>query len=280
MVGCKISITRVQRLIRLSRGRVDYRFNCCNECTEKFVPVCAKAHPDASIMQRDPRPGCACAIALLSDTFSPCYNVASHRSITSRVIFSSPSVSRLFLASFGPPCFAHTPSLSLRSCPIQLTFILSRSRCAELCISEGVKRHNAAILLGAGSKFAEVRMAVGSYPRGPLSDLSPDYYWQAREYSISKSLEGRRREKKKKLGRILQRWKFASHRQQGGHFSPVMCAILYKIIYDSRERERERACFLGYRCETICPVNSPIETSRGKTFLEKDFSFPERIKAD
>lgn len=241
VVGCKISITRVQRLIRLSRGRVDYRFNCCNECTEKFVPVCAKAHPDASIMQRDPRPGCACAIALLSDTFSPCYNVASHRSITSRVIFSSPSVSRLFPASFGPPCFAHTPSLSLRSCPIQLTFILSRSRCAELCISEGVKRHNAAILLGAGSKFAEVRMAVGSYPRGPLSDLSPDYYWQAREYSISKSLEGRRREKKKKkLGRILQRWKFASHRQQGGHFSPVMCAILYKIIYDSRERERER----------------------------------------
>lgn len=28
------------------------------------------------------------------------------------------------------------------------------------CISEGVKRHNAAILLGASSKFAEVRMAV------------------------------------------------------------------------------------------------------------------------
>ena len=48
------------------------------------------------------------------------------------------------------------------------------------------------------------------------------------------------KKKKKKLGRILQRWKFASHRQQGGHFSPVMCAILYKIIYDSRERERER----------------------------------------
>lgn len=239
MVGCKISITRVQRLIRLSRGRVDYRFNCCNECTEKFVPVCAKAHPDASIMQRDPRPGCACAIALLSDTFSPCYNVASHRSITSRVIFSSPSVSRLFPVSFGPPCFAHTPSLSLRSCPIQLTFILSRSRCAELCISEGVKRHNAAILLGAGSKFAEVRMAVGSYPRGPLSDLSPDYYWQAREYSISKSLEGRRREKKKK------NW--------GGYYSvgnsrliankedtsAPYCVPYYIKLYTIHERERE-----------------------------------------
>lgn len=103
-------------------------------------------------MQRDPRPACACAVAL-SDTFSPCYTVASHRSITriSRVIFSSPSISRLFLASFGP-LFRPHPLPTLRSCPSQLTFILSRSRCAELCISEGVKRHNTAILLGASSK--------------------------------------------------------------------------------------------------------------------------------
>lgn len=185
-------------------------------------------------MQRDPRPGCACAIAL-SDTFSPCYTVASHRSITrtSRVIFSSPSISRLFLASFGPLFRPYPPSL--RSCPIQLTFILSRSRCAELCISEGVKRHNAAILLGASSKFAEVRMAVGSYSRGPLSDLSPIITGKPGNIPFPSRWK-RGGEGEKKPARILQRWKFASHRGQGGHFSPVMCAILYKIIYDLRER--------------------------------------------
>lgn len=120
-------------------------------------------------MQRDPRPACARAVALWH-LFPVLYRRVTsfyHTDIPCNFLFPVyfPSLSRFIRSPVSP--------LSHRSCPIQLTFILSRSRCAELCISEGVKRHNAAILLGASSKFAEVRMAVGSYPRGPLSDLSP-----------------------------------------------------------------------------------------------------------
>lgn len=113
-------------------------------------------------------------------------------------------------------------------------------------------------------------MAVDSYPRGPLSDLSPIITGKPGNIPFPCCWKRGGGGGEKKLARILQRWKFASHRQRGGLFSPVMCAILYKIIYDPRER----AFFLGYRCEITCSVNSDRDTSRRETFLEKDFSSP------
>lgn len=147
------------------------------------------------------------------------YGVASHRSITrtSRVIFSSPLVPSLFRLVHYRPVAALLLRLSLSS---DFYYSLS-SRFPIRGISEAVKRHNAAISLGATSKFAEVRMTVVELLHWRAVKWSfPDYYCRGFHFSTVK-----------KLPRILPRLGY-SRPIPTRDTSRLMCAILYKIMYD------------------------------------------------
>lgn len=135
VVGCEISITRVPETDSIIEAGL---------ITDSIVATSAPRNLFLFAPKRSRRiyyasRSSAHACARTPWHLSPCYSVASHRSIarTSRVIFSSPAVSRLFLASFSlRPSPARRASLFANSPPStpssQLTFILSRSRCAAV----------------------------------------------------------------------------------------------------------------------------------------------------
>lgn len=82
----------------------------------------------------------------------------------------------------------------------------------------GVKRHNAAILLGAAVRIRGGANDAGTYPRGPLSDRSfPDYYWQPARFHFNPMRGGKRtrRGRRRRGEDVAGAGKVASHSSRG-----------------------------------------------------------------